>query len=98
MHSAEERDALIDGVLKHGCGKWAVILRDPAFALRLRRFSECKKGNVVLKDLWYWIRTKGWRRERWASIVMTYGKAGAANGVRVLVVCARTEAAALVAR
>lgn len=44
--STEEVDALRDGVLKHGHGRWAVILRDYAHAFHPARIS------VDLKDKW----------------------------------------------
>ncbi|CAA7410036.1 unnamed protein product [Spirodela intermedia] len=43
----EEEEALRSGVLKHGAGKWRLILKDPQFGRRL--FS---RSNVDLKDKW----------------------------------------------
>ncbi|KAJ0248832.1 SANT/Myb domain-containing protein [Hirschfeldia incana] len=43
----EEEEALMDGVLKHGVGKWRFILADPEYSSALH-----SRSNVDLKDKW----------------------------------------------
>ncbi|KAI4355471.1 hypothetical protein L6164_004243 [Bauhinia variegata] len=45
--TAEEEDALLAGVAKHGPGKWKNILKDPEFAPFLTT-----RSNIDLKDKW----------------------------------------------
>ncbi|KFK41697.1 hypothetical protein AALP_AA2G161200 [Arabis alpina] len=45
--TAEEEKALLDGIEKHGSGKWKNILRDPEFTHRLT-----SRSNIDLKDKW----------------------------------------------
>ncbi|ESR39831.1 telomere repeat-binding factor 4 [Citrus sinensis] len=45
--TAEEEEALLAGVAKHGPGKWKNILRDPQFAPSLTQ-----RSNIDLKDKW----------------------------------------------
>ncbi|KAG7597374.1 SANT/Myb domain [Arabidopsis suecica] len=45
--TAEEEEALLAGVGKHGPGKWKNILRDPEFAEQLS-----SRSNIDLKDKW----------------------------------------------
>lgn len=45
--TAEEEEALLAGVAKHGPGKWKNILRDPQFAPSLTH-----RSNIDLKDKW----------------------------------------------
>ncbi|XP_024008306.1 telomere repeat-binding factor 4 isoform X2 [Eutrema salsugineum] len=45
--TAEEEEALLAGVTKHGPGKWKNILRDPDFADQLSN-----RSNIDLKDKW----------------------------------------------
>ncbi|CAN4089116.1 unnamed protein product [Withania somnifera] len=45
--TSEEEDALKDGVIKHGTGRWKNILRDPQFAPVLSN-----RSNIDLKDKW----------------------------------------------
>ncbi|XP_023645214.1 telomere repeat-binding factor 4 isoform X2 [Capsella rubella] len=45
--TAEEEEALLAGVGKHGPGKWKNILRDPQFADQLSN-----RSNIDLKDKW----------------------------------------------
>lgn len=45
--TGEEEAALKAGVLKHGAGKWRIILKDPEFNIIL-----CNRSNVDLKDKW----------------------------------------------
>ncbi|KAL1224099.1 Telomere repeat-binding factor 4 [Cardamine amara subsp. amara] len=45
--TAEEEEALLAGVRKHGPGKWKNILRDPEFADQL-----ASRSNIDLKDKW----------------------------------------------
>ncbi|KAK9281816.1 hypothetical protein L1049_004722 [Liquidambar formosana] len=45
--TAEEEEALLAGVAKHGPGKWKNILRDPDFAPFLTH-----RSNIDLKDKW----------------------------------------------
>ncbi|KDP40741.1 hypothetical protein JCGZ_24740 [Jatropha curcas] len=45
--TAEEEEALLNGVAKHGPGKWKNILKDPDFAPFLTQ-----RSNIDLKDKW----------------------------------------------
>ncbi|XVF25172.1 hypothetical protein REPUB_Repub13aG0190400 [Reevesia pubescens] len=45
--TAEEEEALLAGVAKHGPGKWKNILKDPDFAPSLT-----SRSNIDLKDKW----------------------------------------------
>ncbi|KAJ0007052.1 hypothetical protein Pint_28985 [Pistacia integerrima] len=45
--TAEEEEALLAGVAKHGPGKWKNILKDPEFAPFLTH-----RSNIDLKDKW----------------------------------------------
>ncbi|XP_010542414.1 PREDICTED: telomere repeat-binding factor 4-like [Tarenaya hassleriana] len=45
--TAEEEEALLAGIAKHGSGKWKNILRDPDFAPHL-----IQRSNIDLKDKW----------------------------------------------
>ncbi|KAL9311546.1 Telomere repeat-binding factor 5 [Arabidopsis thaliana] len=45
--TAEEEEALLAGIRKHGPGKWKNILRDPEFADQL-----IHRSNIDLKDKW----------------------------------------------
>ncbi|XP_010539165.1 PREDICTED: telomere repeat-binding factor 4-like [Tarenaya hassleriana] len=45
--TAEEEEALLAGVAKHGPGKWKNILRDPDFSSQLTH-----RSNIDLKDKW----------------------------------------------
>ncbi|XP_024008799.1 telomere repeat-binding factor 5 isoform X2 [Eutrema salsugineum] len=45
--TAEEEEALLAGIAKHGAGKWKNILRDPEFADQLTN-----RSNIDLKDKW----------------------------------------------
>ncbi|KAH7565518.1 hypothetical protein JRO89_XS09G0222100 [Xanthoceras sorbifolium] len=45
--TAEEEEALLAGVAKHGPGKWKNILKDPEFAPFLTQ-----RSNIDLKDKW----------------------------------------------
>jgi myb proto-oncogene protein len=45
--TAEEEEALLAGVRKHGPGKWKNILRDPELAEQLS-----SRSNIDLKDKW----------------------------------------------
>ncbi|XP_010463478.1 PREDICTED: telomere repeat-binding factor 5-like [Camelina sativa] len=45
--TAEEEEALVAGIAKHGSGKWANIIEDPEFAPHL-----LDRTNINLKDKW----------------------------------------------
>ncbi|KAG2313889.1 hypothetical protein Bca4012_064522 [Brassica carinata] len=45
--SAEEEDALFDGVCKYGPGKWSSIINDPEFRAQLS-----SRTKIDLKDKW----------------------------------------------
>ncbi|KAK2353180.1 eukaryotic initiation factor 4A-10 [Trifolium repens] len=45
--TSEEEDALVEGIKKHGAGKWKTILLDPQFAPLLT-----SRSNIDLKDKW----------------------------------------------
>ncbi|KAL9224242.1 hypothetical protein vseg_000301 [Gypsophila vaccaria] len=45
--TAEEEEALIDGIAKHGPGKWKCIQKDPQFHVHLSN-----RTNIDLKDKW----------------------------------------------
>ncbi|XP_065869245.1 telomere repeat-binding factor 4-like isoform X2 [Euphorbia lathyris] len=45
--TAEEEEALLNGVAKHGPGKWKNILKDPDFSPFL-----AQRSNIDLKDKW----------------------------------------------
>ncbi|KAJ0006774.1 hypothetical protein Pint_29250 [Pistacia integerrima] len=49
--TAEEEEALLAGVAKHGLGKWKNILKDPEFASFLIDRSNIDLKNYKLKSL-----------------------------------------------